>query len=499
MRPTLLRLLPFRLLNLPAALLIICGVQGLNACNVSPTGVVAWWKGEGNADDLLSANDGQPQGDVAFEVGKIGNAFHLDGMGGHVMVPASASLAVRSFTMEAWINPQTIDAAQPLFEYAAPPGISGLHFWLSATAQDAPAPGNLFAHLRSTTGTYYLLETAPNLIPAHSWSHIALAYDAIEGSARIWINGGMAASAEGVWIVPKTDLPLYIGHRPSESQEGLAGRTFWGRMDEITVYNRALEPVEIQGIYDAGLLGKCPPELPSVTMQPRDLTVSLGNSATFEVLGFGAPPLSYQWFHDGLLLEGATARQLTIDQVQTNQAGSYQARVSNEFGSVSSDPALLRVVVAPTIIEPPLPVVVLVGGQVTMSVKAVGTAPLAYQWQHNGHPIAGAIGSMLILNNIQPSQGGAYRVVVSNIGGIAISEPSTLRVGSGILASSVENGTFSLSVAGEAGCDYLIETSTDLLLWEPLVTVFDPEPAWSFSDSIIVGRTTYFYRLRRLP
>jgi hypothetical protein len=401
--------------------------------------------------------------------------------------------------MEAWINPQSIDTVQPLFEYAEPQGLSGLHVWLSTSAQGGVFPGKLFVNLRSLAGIDHLLETAPDLIPAHTWSHIALAYDAIEGTARIWINGGLAASAEGVWVVPKTDLPLYLGHRPFQSQEGLAGQTYWGRMDEITVYNRALGTDEIQGIYDAGMLGKCAPETPSVSLQPRDQTVAVGNGATFEVLGFGAPPLTYQWYHDGLLLEGATARQLTFDEVQTNLAGSYQARVSNAFGSVTSDPALLRVVIAPSIIEPPRPLVVSVGSQVTFSVKAAGTAPLAYQWQHNGNPIAGAIGSMVILNNVQLSQGGAYRVVVSNLGGLAISEPTVLTVGSGTLAASAENGTFRLNVTADAGYEYLIETSTDLLSWEPLVSVFDPEPVWSFSEFIDSGRTTYFYRLRRLP
>jgi hypothetical protein len=300
-------------------------------------------------------------------------------------------------------------------------------------------------NLRSSTDTYYLLVTARYLVTPNSWSHIALAYNAIEGSARIWINGGPAASAEGVWIVPKTDLPLYIGHRPSQSQEGLAGRTFWGRMDEITVYNRALEPVEIQSIYDAGMRGKCPPSCRAFPCNTMTRPSRSGTTRSLKCLAFGAPPVSYQWFHDGLPLPGATSRQLTIDQVQTNQAGSYQARVSNEFGSVSSDPALLRVVVAPTIIEPPRPVVVLVGGQATFSVKAVGTTPLAYQWQYNGQPIPGAIGSILVLNNIQPTQGGAYRVVVPNIGGMAIREPTMLRVGSEILASSAENG-FALSL-----------------------------------------------------
>jgi hypothetical protein len=65
----------------------------------------------------------------------------------------------------------------------------------------------------------------------------------------------------------------------------------------------------------------------------------------------------------------------------------------------------------------------------TFTVTALGTAPLLYQWQHAGTNIAGATSSVLVIPTVQPYNGGAYTVVVSNNVGTATSTPATLTIG----------------------------------------------------------------------
>ena len=67
-----------------------------------------------------------------------------------------------------------------------------------------------------------------------------------------------------------------------------------------------------------------------------------------------------------------------------------------------------------------------VDGKVTWSVQAVGTAPLLYQWQHNGVDLAGQTNSQLVLQNVQSIHSGQYSVRVSNRFGSATSGPVTL-------------------------------------------------------------------------
>ena len=53
---------------------------------------------------------------------------------------------------------------------------------------------------------------------------------------------------------------------------------------------------------------------------------------------------------------------------------------------------------------------------------------MSYQWQFNGVAIAGATGTNLPLANLQPTNSGVYKVVVSNPAGSAISVAATLTV-----------------------------------------------------------------------
>lgn len=65
----------------------------------------------------------------------------------------------------------------------------------------------------------------------------------------------------------------------------------------------------------------------------------------------------------------------------------------------------------------------------TFTVSALGTAPLAYQWQHAGTNLAAATNTALIIPAVQPYNGGVYTVVVSNNLGVAISSPAILTIG----------------------------------------------------------------------
>ena len=46
-----------------------------------PAGMVSWWPGDGNADDIVDGNPGTLSGDATFAPGKVGQAFRFDGDG----------------------------------------------------------------------------------------------------------------------------------------------------------------------------------------------------------------------------------------------------------------------------------------------------------------------------------------------------------------------------------------------------------------------------------
>jgi hypothetical protein len=90
------------------------------------------------------------------------------------------------------------------------------------------------------------------------------------------------------------------------------------------------------------------PPQPQITYQPQSQIVGPGDGARFSVYATGSEPISYQWYKDGMSIEGATGSFHQILNAQTSDAGSYSVDVSNAFGRVSSSNAVLTVVPPPS-------------------------------------------------------------------------------------------------------------------------------------------------------
>ena len=74
-------------------------------------------------------------------------------------------------------------------------------------------------------------------------------------------------------------------------------------------------------------------ELPSIETHPISQTVTLGETASFEVSVKGRPPFSYQWRKDGIDIDGATLPTYAINDVQPLDEGSYDVLVSNALAA----------------------------------------------------------------------------------------------------------------------------------------------------------------------
>lgn len=88
---------------------------------------------------------------------------------------------------------------------------------------------------------------------------------------------------------------------------------------------------------------------PIITNQTQAAFALVGGTASFAVGVSGGAPFNFQWQFDGTNLSdgsnttGSSTATLTLENLNTNQAGSYQVVVSNGFGSVTSTPAVLNV------------------------------------------------------------------------------------------------------------------------------------------------------------
>ncbi len=83
---------------------------------------------------------------------------------------------------------------------------------------------------------------------------------------------------------------------------------------------------------------------PSITSQPANQTVRVGQTATFIVVATGTSPLSYQWQKNGNAISGANAPRYTTPPVTSADNGAkYHVVITNPVGSMASSPTTLTV------------------------------------------------------------------------------------------------------------------------------------------------------------
>jgi hypothetical protein len=218
--------------------------------NGLPDGVVADYQAEGNANDALGLQNGTIAGNVTFEPGPssgqglFGQAFHFDGAAGEgVSIPPSPSLDVGTgggFTVAAWINPDGVPSEQPIVEFS-----NGVNFFANVTFGGAVGPWNLYANLR-VGATDHIVSSPRNIIQPHVWQFVVLTYDKSSGLATLYVNNSQVAQQNFGPITPITNTDLNIGHRQPFSFNGVG--QFTGGIDEVGIYNRALNLSEIDGL-----------------------------------------------------------------------------------------------------------------------------------------------------------------------------------------------------------------------------------------------------------
>jgi hypothetical protein len=175
------------------------------------------------------------------------------------------------------------------------------------------------------------------------------------------------------------------------------------------------------------------PTSASITAQPANQKVTMGQSATFSVTAAGTAPLAYRWQRNGVsIANGASASYKTPATTAGDNGARFGVVVSNAAGTVMSSAATLTVTAtgaAPAISGQPTSQTATLGQTATFSVGATGTAPLTYQWQKSAANIIGATSSSYTTPATTTADNGSqFRVTITNANGSATSNPVTLTV-----------------------------------------------------------------------
>jgi hypothetical protein len=211
---------------------------GFDASNLA-SGLVSWWKGEGNGNDSAGLNNGTLQ-NVTFVPGRFGGqAFNFDGQTSAVVVPSSTTLDVATgFGISLWIK--------------VPSWPSGARFivnkWVySVEDKDISLNENgqigFFLYATSSGA----LESNATLT-LNTWHHVAATYDGT--TARLYIDGVLDASAPATGDVADNIGSLTFAHNAVRgAQEAVNNGYLTGAVDEIRWYNRTLSASEIGALH----------------------------------------------------------------------------------------------------------------------------------------------------------------------------------------------------------------------------------------------------------
>lgn len=221
-------------------------VTAPTVCTQAPSGMVGWYPGDGNANDIsFIGNNAMSVNGATFAPGMVQTAFSLDGVDDYFQSPHNSQQELTTTaTLDAWV-----------FFNQKPSAAGRIMIIISKQS-----PGNDFDLAALTDDRFYLYigqginVASTTVIQTGVWYHIAGTWDAT--GIRIYVNGILENTnpTPNITRASGSISPLRIG-------EGalFGNRFFSGLIDEAEIFNRALSANEIQAIFNAGSAGKCKP------------------------------------------------------------------------------------------------------------------------------------------------------------------------------------------------------------------------------------------------
>jgi hypothetical protein len=215
------------------------------SCTPPPSGMSHWWPGDNTATDIQGNNNGTLQGGATFTGGKVDRAFRFDGNDQAVdlgqLNPGS------TFTIDAWINGTDYSGNGVIIS-----NFDGADGFLLQVA----LPGQLDA-LVANGGSFSEYSTA-NVINTGEWQHVVVTYDATAAQRfNFYVDGALVSSSgsNSAGAPGASSAHARIGNWATANSN-----RFIGRIDELEIFNRVLEPNEVADLYNAGSAGKCKTE-----------------------------------------------------------------------------------------------------------------------------------------------------------------------------------------------------------------------------------------------
>jgi hypothetical protein len=261
---------------------------------VPTTGLVGWWPFNGNANDESgNGNNGTVNGATltSDRNGLLNSSYNFNvtnwsfGSGGdNIYIPYNPSFNFSDFTISTWvkrtsagsaISPQSLSIIRRFqYGYNNPNGET----WVLEIAHETNPTGALLygtviEQSPSPAASFY--SQSNQIVPLNQWCNIIMTYS--QDTISLYINNQLVGIAIDPSITINTVGNSGISIGLSEQANG-QWAPFDGSIDDIGIWNRALDSCEVKDLYFSSLGNCCNI---SLATQPINQSVNISNNAQF--------------------------------------------------------------------------------------------------------------------------------------------------------------------------------------------------------------------------
>jgi uncharacterized delta-60 repeat protein len=228
-----------------------------------------------------------------------------------------------------------------------------------------------------------------------------------------------------------------------------------------------------------------------IVEHPTSQTVIDGETLTLAVTVAQPDGLTFQWFKDGVAIDGSIAATFEISPATLADAGAYHVVITSPQGTTQSAVAHVTVTpaTAPMFTLQPRDQSGASGSMLTLTTQATGAPTPTLQWQYNGTDLPGATSATLTLTDITTTDSGTFTVVATNrVGNVTSASARVTVYPTGMTATqtlqdvSLASGSITLEIANHFASPENV-TRVD---WQVLLPT-----GWSFVSGVDDDTATF--------
>lgn len=317
----------------------------------APDDLIAWWSGNNNSLDKIGNYHALYALERNYVDAVAGTGFDFSDSRGYLKADVSGDLDLTThtgFSFEFWVSPGiTPTDSGYIAQFGDPQDFGiGIFFERSLSQQ-------LSLQLPLAGGGFVWADAFPFFeFGSEAWVHVVITYDSISGIVAFYKDGINLEQVDVGTLALKSQSTLHIPQFRPDLNQG-----FNGRLDEFSVYKRALAHNEVLELYRNDIFGKpqsgenTPPSiaaLDDLTFTSIPPVQTFSANVTDDNLPFNAAPdISWEVFTDLAAPSLSSTTGSSVD-VTFAQEGTYTFLVTATDGAFTTTEEFSVRIVDPT-------------------------------------------------------------------------------------------------------------------------------------------------------